>query len=243
MSIPCPACQRPMTAETLDGHLGVPVTIDICLECQAFWFDDKESLQLTPASTLRLFRVIGERAQQARPAFPALCKCPRCEMRLAPVHDLQRATRFEYLRCPIRHGRLIGFFDFLREKNFITPLSPDQVEALKRNVQFLNCSNCGAPMDLSKSTTCTHCGSPLSMLDLKQAAALVAQLRQAEAVTAAGSAKGSAVDPTLPLQLERARRETAAAFDAFDRSPSWYDDVSGSSLLGAGLTAVMRWLE
>jgi hypothetical protein len=232
-----------MTALTLDGHLGTSITIDVCHVCQAFWFDDKESLQITPGSTLRLFRVIAERASQPRRAFPAVCKCPRCDMRLVPAHDMQRATHFEYLRCPVKHGRLTSFFDFLREKNFITPLSPEQVEQLKRNVQFLNCSNCGAPMDLSQTTTCTHCGSPLSMLDLKQAASLVAQLRQAEAAAAPGSARGSAVDPTLPLQLERARRDTAATFDGFDRGPSWYDDVSASSLLGAGLTAVMRWLE
>jgi hypothetical protein len=240
MTIACPACHRPMTAETLDGHLGVAVTVDICLDCQAFWFDDKENLQLTPASTLRLFRVIGERARQARAAFPSLCKCPRCDMRLAPVHDQQRATRFEYLRCPVRHGRLISFFDFLREKNFITPLSPDQVEALKRNVQFLNCSNCGAPMDLSKSTNCAHCGSPLSMLDMKQAAKLIEELKEDPRVSRRLGLLDAAF---LPMQLERARRETAATFDAFDHSPSWYDDVSSSSLLGAGLTAVMRWLK
>jgi hypothetical protein len=240
-----------MTAETLDGHLGVSVTIDVCVECQAFWFDDKENLQLTPGSTLRLFRVIGERARQARAAFPSICKCPRCDMRLAPVHDQQRATRFEYLRCPVRHGRLISFFDFLREKNFITPLSAAQVEDLRRNVQTINCSNCGAPIDLARTSICTHCGSPLSMLDMKQAARLIEELKEETGSSAkeetgspgASRRPGVLNDPFLPLALERARRETEATFDAFERSPSWYDDVSASSLLGAGLTAVMRWLK
>jgi hypothetical protein len=156
-------------------------------------------------------------------------------MRLAPVHDLQRATRFDYLRCPVRHGRLISFFDFLREKNFITPLSPDQVDALKRNVQTINCSNCGAPIDLARTSTCTHCGSPLSMLDMQQAERLVADLRRAEHGR-------DHVDPTLPLRLERARRETAAAFASFEHSPSWYDEAASSTLLGAGLNALLRWL-
>lgn len=248
-----------MTAQTLDGHLGTSVTIDVCLDCQAFWFDDKESLQLTPRSTLRLFRVVGERVSQARKAFPAVCKCPRCEMRMAPVHDLQRATRFEYLRCPARHGRLIGFFDFLREKNFITPLSPDQVEALKQNVQFVNCSNCGASIDLAKTSACAHCGSPLSMLDMKQAARLIEQLTHPENTGSpetsgltekTGSPQSSRrpglvpvdIDPALPLRLEQARRDVDASFAAFDQQPSWYADVSTSGLVGAGLTAVMRWL-
>jgi hypothetical protein len=225
-----------MTEQALDGHLGTPITVDVCERCQAFWFDDKESLQLSPGSTLRLFRIIGERAAGARQPFGTTCKCPRCGMRLMPVHDLQRTTRFEYQRCPAKHGRLITFFDFLREKNFIRPLSPAQVEELRRNVQTVNCSNCGAPIDLAKTSTCAHCGSPLSMLNMKQAEALVAELRQADVGK-------DHVDPALPLQLERARRETAAACDAFEHSPSWYDDVSSSTLLGAGLTAVLRWLK
>lgn len=231
-----------MTPQVLDGHLGALVTIDVCLGCQAFWFDDRESLQLSPGSTLRLFRVIGEQAAGARQPIGTNCQCPRCGMRLMPVHDLQRTTRFEYQRCPAKHGRLITFFDFLREKNFIRPLSPDQIEALKRNVQTVNCSNCGAPIDLARTSTCTHCGSPLSMLDMKQAQALVAQLI-AETGSPGASRRPGLVDPALPLRLERARRDTAAAFDAFEHGASWYDDVSSSTLLAAGLKTVLGWLK
>jgi len=235
-----------MTEQVLDGHLATSVAIDVCLTCQAFWFDGRESLQLTPGSTLRLFRIIGERAADARHAFPTTCKCPRCGMRLMPAHDLQRATKFEYQRCPAHHGRFIGFFDFLREKNFIRPLSPAQVEELRRNVQMVNCSNCGAPIDLARTSTCAHCGSPLSMLDMKQAEILVAELRQAEAKepgSPGASGRPGLLDPTLPLRLEQARREVAASFASFDQNPSWYEDVSTSGLVGAGLTAVLRWLK
>ncbi len=51
-----------MAAQTLDGHLGTTVSIDLCLPCQAFWFDSQESLRLSPGAVLRLFRIIGERA-------------------------------------------------------------------------------------------------------------------------------------------------------------------------------------
>ena len=76
--------------------------------------------------------------------------------------------------------------------------------------------------------------------------ALVAELRRAETrETGFPGASGGPglLDPTLPLRLERARRETASAFEAFEHGPSWYDDVASSSLVGAGLTAVLRWLK
>ena len=106
---------------------------------------------------------------------------------------MQRTTRFEYLRCPNGHGRLTSFFNFLREKDFIRPLTPQQIAHLRENLQSVNCSNCGAPVDLSKGATCEHCRSPLSMLDMRQAETLVAQLQQAD------NREKQGVDPALPL--------------------------------------------
>lgn len=147
------------------------MAIDLCHGCQAFWFDGYESLQLSPGSALRLFRVIGEAGAGGRALFSDSAACPSCGMRLLPTKDQQRQTKFEYRRCPQRHGRLISFFNFLREKNFIRPLSAVQIEELRRNVQTVNCSNCGAPVDLATGAACAHCGSPLSMLDMAQAEA------------------------------------------------------------------------
>jgi hypothetical protein len=124
---------------------------------------------------------------------------------------------------------LTSFFDFLREKDFIRPLSREQVEELRRSIDAVNCSNCGAPVDLARGSDCGHCGSPLSMLDLEQTGRLVAQLREADRT-------GKPVDPTLPLEMERARREVEVAFASFQKEPEWTVDV------GAGLTALARWL-
>ena len=126
-------------------------------------------------------------------------------MRLLVTYDQQRNTQFQYLRCPRDHGRLITFVDFLREKDFIRPLSAQQIGELRRGVQVVNCSNCGASIDLTKHTACAHCGSALSMLDMKQAGALVSELRESEQ-------QARSIDPALPLELERARREVEAAF-------------------------------
>ena len=224
-----------MNTEAFENRLGASISIDICMSCQVFWFDTHESLQLLPGSVLRLFRLIGEHALAPRARMSTGPSCPRCGIRLLETHDMQRTTRFTYRRCPKEHGRLITFVDFLREKDFIRPLSAEQIEDLRRNVQVVNCSNCGAPIDLAQGASCTHCGSPLSMLDMKQAGALVAALQDAEQL--------KPVDPTLPLRLAEARREVDAAFAGFEAGPGWFEDVSRNGLIETGLSSLARWLK
>jgi Zn-finger nucleic acid-binding protein len=232
----CPNCSAQMTERALEGHLGTKVTIDLCEGCQAFWFDGRESLQLSPGATLQLFQTIGEQAAQTRQPSRDGLKCPRCDARMKIVSDLQRSTRFQYRQCPQRHGRFITFFDFLREKNFIRPLSRQQIDELRQHLPAVHCSNCGASVDLARGSMCGHCGSALSMLDLKQAGALVQQLRDAD--------RGKdGVDAALPLHLSRARRDVEASFAAFERDQSWFEDVSSVGLVQAGLTAVNRWMK
>ena len=225
-----------MTSHTVQGQLGRPVTIDLCDPCQSIWFDPRESIQLSPGATLSLFRLIGEHI--AKPHVPAgdTAKCPHCKARLRRTQDMQRATRFEYFRCPNDHGRLTAFFDFLKEKDFVRPLTPVQIAKLRESIQVVNCSNCGAPIHLAQSSECGHCGSPLSMLDMQQAEALVAQLREADRTD-------KPVDPTLPLALARARRETDEAFAGLPQDPLWLEAGSSLGLVGAGLSALARWLK
>lgn len=234
MPLPCPSCTEPAAEHTLPGHHGTTVIIDICRRCQAIWFDGHESLRLSPGGTLQLFRLIGEAAASAPQPAVATLRCPRCSLRLRPVEDRQRTTRFRYHRCPQGHGRLITFYDFLREKDFIRPLSADQIAQLRAHVQTINCSNCGAPVDLAHESRCGHCRSPLSMLDLGHATALVEQLRASEAP--------KAVDPALPLELLRARLDAAQALDRLATADAWYVDVPSEGLLGAGLRALARWI-
>ena len=134
LPVECPRCGASMEEETFDGHLGRSVAIDICHACQSFWFDARESVALSPGSTLALFRVIGEKLTRPQHTNADLAKCPRCKGRLRRTQDMQRTTRFEYLSCPNGHGRLIRFFDFLREKDFIRPLTPQQIAELRESV-------------------------------------------------------------------------------------------------------------
>jgi Zn-finger nucleic acid-binding protein len=225
-----------MEQHQLDGHLGRTIEVDLCEPCQSLWFDGKENLQLTPGATLTLFRAIGEHVRKPEPHDAELVKCPKCKARLRRTQDQQRNTRFSYFRCPNEHGRLTTFFDFLKEKDFIRPLTPQQIAELRKNVQIVNCSNCGGPIDLAKGSACAHCGSPLSMLDMNQAERLVAQLKAADS----GS---KAVDPALPLALARARMETDAAFKGLPGHDPWTSEGWSMGLVGAGFVELIRLLK
>jgi hypothetical protein len=231
----CANCSNAMLVVSLEGHGGTSIAIDACTKCQLFWFDQHESLQLTPGSTLKLFALIGEHAAAAKTAFASALRCPRCAALLFATHDRQRSTPFTYWRCNRGHGRLITFVDFLREKNFIRALTAEQLKELRQNLQFVNCSNCGAPIDLSADSACAHCRSPISMLDMKQAENLVHQLRQAS--------EPKPVNPALPMELARARREVEASFASMHTGREWWRSASSAGLVEAGLIAVARWLK
>jgi hypothetical protein len=223
-----------MIPMTFDGHLKVPVAIDVCAGCQAFWFDRYESLKLSAGSTLRLMKFIGEHSPSGRVRLSETLRCPRCADRLQLTNDWQRNTRFSYWRCGKEHGRFTRFFEFLREKDFIRPLSAEQIEELRQNIQSVGCSNCGAPVELAAASACGHCGTPLSMLDMKQPQHLLSQLKQA--------AQPRPIDPALPLELARAKREVETSFAGLESGPQWWDDASSSNLVQASLNAVAKWL-
>ncbi len=224
-----------MTHHTVDGYLGRPLHIDSCAQCHVFWFDGRESLQLSPVTTLALFKIVGDAAQQPRQALPPVMKCPTCRSQLRLTHDKQRNIPFTYHRCPHEHGRLTSYFDFLRQKNLIRPLTPDQLTTLRQNIQMINCANCGAPVDLAHHSACAHCGTPLSIVDMKQAGDVIEQLR------AAARSDGD-VDPDLPIRLAAARREVDRAFAEMASEP-WHSPSPPSvDLIGAGLRVIRRWL-
>ena len=95
----------------------------------------------------------------------------------------------------------------------------------------------GQSIDLTVGSECAHCGSALSMLDMDQAGRLVEQLKSADA------RERQPVDPSLPIELARARRETELAFARLEGGEQWYSDVTSLDLVGAGLKAVFRLLK
>jgi len=231
----CPGCTAAMTALTLDGHLGAKVDLDLCAACQVIWFDHLESLRLSPGATLSLFRTISERKQMAPPPLVDPLKCPRCDLRLLLTNDRQRNTPFRYRRCAREHGRLITFFDFLREKDFVRPLSTGQLADLRANVQMINCSNCGAPIDLTRASGCAHCGTPLSMLDLNQIEGMAAHLRQADEAS-------RTIDPTLPERMKREKEAVDSLFEAL-RADAAGARPASAGLVEMGMRLVAKWFD
>ena len=234
MATNCPGCSAEMTSMTLDAHLSSPMVIDLCAACQALWFDKYESLKLSPSSTLKLMKFIGEHSGSIATPPSNTAKCPRCSSTLLQTHDMQRSTRFIYWRCGNDHGKFIRFFEFLKEKNFVRPLTPEQITELRQNIQTLNCSSCGAPIDLAASSVCSHCGSPVSMLDMNQPQKMLAELQKA--------AEPRPVDPALPYELAMAKRDMERSFGPDVSGSQWWSDTSSSGLVHAGLTAVAKWL-
>jgi len=223
-----------MTSMTLDGHLTAPLTIDLCSACQGFWFDKYESLKLSAGSTLKLMKWIGEHPASGPITFPNTMSCPRCSATLRSTNDMQRSTRFSYWRCPMEHGRFIRFFEFLKEKNFIRPLSPEQLAEMRLSVQTIHCSSCGAPVDLAATSACTHCGAAISMLDMSQSQQLIAELQKA--------AEPKKIDASLAMDLALAKRMAEAPFGPEGSTIDWWDGNSESGLVHSGLNALAKWM-
>lgn len=229
--LPCPACGVVMDEHAFEGNYGRQVVIDLCYPCRSIWFDGLELLQLSPGSTLRLLTLVHEHRDEERPLPAGTGRCPRCRAPLAPTADLQRGTRFHYARCPEDHGRLMTFFEFLRAKSFIRPLSAGEVAELRQKLHVVACSNCGAPIDIEKGAACGYCRAPLSMLDPGQLERTVAELRAEEE-------RRQTVDPQLAARLVLDRLTVERSLGP-TQAPT---GARGHGLLDAGLDALLEVL-
>lgn len=225
-----------MTDWKLAGHLGVQLSVDVCPPCQAFWFERHEDLGLTPASTLQLMKYIGDHSSSPKPQFNDLM-CPHCGSGLTLAHNMARNVRFVYWLCSSQHGHFISFFDFLKEKNFIRPLSPAEIQHLRESVQEVHCSNCGASVNLQNNSACPYCHSPISILDLHEQQRMLAELKEA------ADANAKPADPALPLKLAMAKAEASNYSFFIEHDSQWWADPGATAdLVLAGLKAVARWL-
>lgn len=224
-----------MARQAFERNYGAVVPIDVCHACGAFWFDRWEELTLTPGAVLRLFVVMNDSQPGQRNPLGSNLACPECRAPLLLTKDMQRATRFEYWRCPAEHGHFITFFQFLREKNFIRPLDPAEVDRLRQNVRSVTCSSCGAPVDLGAGSACSYCRAPLSMLDARQVDTVVQQLRREEA-------ERKQVDPALPLRLAYDRMLAEERFARLGDAPFSVDGPVRGGLVEAGVAALVALL-
>lgn len=207
----CPNCHESMKPKAVEAFGAIqPMAIDACAACNLFWFDKSENVRLTPRAVLELFQYIGQ-AGGTHAVLASTFNCPRCTVVLAPTQDLQRNTRFSYWRCRNEHGQLITFHQFLREKNFIRAPSPIELAKLRATVRQINCSQCGAPVDLARASACSHCGAAIALIDPEGVAKALRELSSEAAKPT--SADANAVRTTLSdaqvnaiFDLERMRK-------------------------------------
>ena len=154
---------------------------------------------------------------------------------LALTQDLQHTTRLTYYRCRYGHGRFTPFFQFLREKNFVRPLAPAELERLKASVRTIRCASCGAPVDIERSTVCRYCQAPIVALDPDAVEKALHELDEAEhqRVTPDPDRIGDSIVALarLDLEMEDARRRNGA-------------EIAGIDLVGIGLSALgvfLKW--
>ena len=88
-----------MVAKKFERRMGGEVELDLCFTCQAIWFDNFESVQLTPGSIIELFRLIHAHRDEPRQPLGEPLKCPRCNEKLLHGMDIAKGGRFNYHRC------------------------------------------------------------------------------------------------------------------------------------------------
>ena len=234
-----------MEAIDFTTHIGTGVTIDVCWPCRLIWFDHLESTSLSPGSVIDLFKRIHAARDGARNLVRLQSSCPICAASLSNTSDLAKGGRFTYLRCGNGHGRLIAFTQFLREKNFIRSLQPNEIAALSVKIKQIRCSSCGGPINLENDKACTHCGAAISVLDEAAVEKALGNLaaKEADRVTPSPERLGEALI-AAEASARRARRALADSGRSFD----WIDDrPAGRGLadlvqLGVGV-AVAAWLD
>lgn len=240
--VACPSCAQPMAKRALPNHDGGPVCLDLCYPCHAIWFDRNESVQLAPRAVIDLFRDVHARQGEPRNPLPERFGCPRCRKPLALAHDLAKAGRFSYWRCPDEHGRLTPFFQFLREKRFVRALTPAELGRVRAELKVVRCSSCGAPIDLQRDTACGHCKAPLAILDADAVAKALREWSEAEQRRPVPT-RASIAQAVLDLRTAEARADREAqrwsrsgtvldgglaAIDLFDLAVDGLGDLLGA---------------
>ena len=176
----CPSCRQPMVQKRFARQLHGEVELDFCFACQGIWFDDFESVQITPGSIIELFKLIHEHRDAPHQPLSDPLHCPRCHERLLHGLDVAKGGRFNYHRCLQKHGRFTTFAQFMIEKGFVRQLTAAEIGALSAKVGIVRCTGCGAPVDIRHDHACGHCRSPIAILDPAAVEQALARYQQAE---------------------------------------------------------------
>lgn len=178
---PCPSCRQPMEKRRFERNLHGEVVLDLCFQCHGVWFDEFESVQITPGGVIELFRLIHEYREAPRQPLSDVLQCPRCNDRLLHGLDVSKhGGQFNYHRCLQKHGRFTTFAQLMIEKGFVRQLSSAEIDELASKVSIVRCTGCGAPIDIRQDHACRHCRAPIAILDPAAVEKTLDRLDQAE---------------------------------------------------------------
>ncbi len=101
----CTNCSSLMSIYTLPGHYNQTLEIDVCHDCNAIWFDQWESTQLSPDGTVALFQLINERGGASSAVASKFgeglrvqqIKCSGCGASV----NIGKTDACEYCRAPV----------------------------------------------------------------------------------------------------------------------------------------------
>lgn len=196
-----------MAHQSFPRKLGGDLGLDLCFTCQGIWFDEYESLQLSPAGVVDLFKTLHAHNNEPIQPLATQLRCPRCEEILIPSQDRVKSGRFNYLRCGQQHGRFITFGQFMIEKGFVRQLNGSEVKELAAQIGTVRCNGCGAPVDIRVDSACRHCRAPIAILDPAAVQQALASYQQAP-LRPPAQVEPNLVAETL-LQAARDRQQRA----------------------------------
>lgn len=218
---------------SVDSKLAGRLDINVCVQCSVTWFDNAESVQLAPSAVVELFKIVNSTSDKPRLPLASSLPCPRCRVKLNLTHDICKAGRISYYRCPT-HGRLTPFYQFLKEKHFIRLLSPRELGQLRVEVKQIKCSGCGGAINLEKDTACSYCGAAIAVLDA-DAVSKAMEIWAASAERQRNSSPAEISKATLMLAEARfklAEKESRSLPDAL------FGNVSNADLMSTCITTL-----
>jgi hypothetical protein len=224
----CSNCAQPLRAQSLPGHYGATVDIDMCDDCCLIWFDEVESVRISKHGIAELVKVVhaamsGGALHAGAASLAATQHCPVC---VSPLRQVFNASRYgRTSQCPQGHGYYQSYILYLAEKGYVRPINWKDISSLLREAKELFCGNCGGGLALRPQDECPYCRSDIAVLDPGRLAAAVGADPSdlaARPKQLACHACGSPVDPTRDTSCQQChavlRPDTRAAVDAVSKS-------------------------
>ena len=210
-----------MAAYRVAGHNGVEIELDLCHACHGIWFDGNENLRMSPQGVIDLFGDLHQHRDDPHAPLAQTMHCPRCRRTLVQGVDVVKSGRYFTHRCPERHGRFTTFSSFMIEKGFVRQLTRPEIDDLAERVKVIECTSCGAPVDLRKEHACSYCRAALSLLDPQAVEKALSNLGRKQERAEEGPRATDLADALVSIErASNAKSKKSAGSKAAPRPPA-----------------------